>query len=227
MANEQVKTDKLHSLMALEDFKAILSIDDREDKIAKFCLVTSTLTIEQYCKRRLLRKKHFERIELNGDLLLPLKDYPVTKMLAVYTLGIGVKNPLPCGFLTSEFASQTPAKAISTPPSMAGEILEPEFYGIIPDCSLDNDIPFAISLSPALKLYNNFTAIKAVYYAGYPFGKIPADLSAACLELASWNLNRYRGKHIGMTGNTKTEHLELSIPENVKQLLEPYKRRTI
>jgi hypothetical protein len=198
-----MENGNLYTLIPLEEFKTILGIDDREDKITKFCLVTSTLNIEQYCKRRLLRKKHFERIELNGDLLLPLKDYPVTKTLAVFVIRneqLGMRNE---------------------------EVLEPEFYGIVPDCGLDNDIPFSISLSPALKLYNNFTAIKAVYWAGYPFGKIPTDLSAACLELASWNLNRYRGKHIGMTGNTKTEHLELSMPENVKQLLEPYRRKTI
>jgi hypothetical protein len=191
-----MENGNLYTLIPKEEFKALLGIDDREDKIAKFCLVTSTLTIEQYCRRRLLRKKHFERIELNGDLLLPLKEYPVTKILVIYTLG-------------------------------NGEILEPEFYGIIPDCSLDNDIPFSISLSPALLRYQGLSAVKVVYWAGYPLEKIPADLAAACMELASWNLNRYRGRHIGMTGNTKTEHLELSMPENVKQLLDPYRRKTI
>jgi phage/plasmid-associated DNA primase len=73
----------------LDDFKAVLGVDDREDKLARFCLVTSTLTIEQYCKRRLLRKKHFEQIEFCGDLVLPLREYPVSKMLAVYVLGNG------------------------------------------------------------------------------------------------------------------------------------------
>jgi len=62
--------------------------------------------------------------------------------------------------------------------------------------------------------------------------KIPTDLSAACLELATWNLNRYRGKRIGMSGNIKGagvqgEHFELSMPENVKALIEPYKRKVI
>jgi hypothetical protein len=67
-----------------------------------------------------------------------------------------------------------------------------------------------------------------VYWAGYPVGKIPADLVAACMELASWNLNRYRGRHVGMTGNDKSgERLEISMPENVKQLLEAYRRKTI
>jgi hypothetical protein len=196
-----MENGNLHTLIPLADFKAVLGVDDREDKLARFCLVTSTLTIEQYCKRRLLRKKHFERIEFCGDLLLPLREYPVSKILALYAIG-------------------------------NGEIIEPEFYSVVPDCGTDEDIPFYLSLSPALKRYGNLQAIKAVYWAGYASGKVPPDLASACLELTSWNLNRYRGRRVGMTGNIKGagiqgEHFEMSIPENVRTLLEPYRRKTI
>jgi hypothetical protein len=61
----------LHSLIPLEDFKAILSIDDREDTLARYCLVTTTYTIEQYCKRRLLRKKYYETLSFYGDYIFP------------------------------------------------------------------------------------------------------------------------------------------------------------
>jgi dsRNA-specific ribonuclease len=64
----------LHTLIPLEDFKAILGVDDREDTLSRYCLITATYTIEQYCKRRLFLKKHFERIEFHGDLLLPLRE---------------------------------------------------------------------------------------------------------------------------------------------------------
>ena len=67
----------LYTLLSLEDFKALLGIDDREDKLARFCLTDAAYTIEQFCMRRLLRKKHFERIEYYGNLLLPLREYPV------------------------------------------------------------------------------------------------------------------------------------------------------
>jgi hypothetical protein len=71
---------------------------------------------------------------------------------------------------------------------------------------------------------------KVIYWSGYGEGAVPADLSAACLELASWNMSRYKGRRVGMTGNIKGagvqgEHFEMSIPENVRILLEPYKRR--
>jgi len=191
----------LHTLIPLEVFKSLLGVDDREDKIARFCLVASTFTIEQYCKRRLLQKKHFERMGFYGDLFLPLGEYPVNKILAVYTFG-------------------------------SGEILESEFYNVIPDCGSYEDIPYTLSLSPALKRYHGFSAVKVIYWAGYANSDVPADLASACLELASWNMNRYRGRRIGMTGNVRGsgrdgEHFELSMPENVKALLEPYRRRVI
>ena len=202
ISNEKKAVDRLYSLIPIEDFKAVLGVDDREDKISRFCLVTSTLTIEQYCKRKLLRKKYFERIDYAGDLLLPLREYPVSEVLAVY---------------------------------VNGEIMEPDFYSVIPDCGLDYDLPFSLSLSPALRRYRGLSAVKVVYWAGYPFGSVPvvpADLAAACMELAAWNMNRYRGRRIGMTGNVRGrgkdgEHFEINMPANVRFLLEQYTRRVI
>jgi hypothetical protein len=228
----------LHTLIPLADFKAILGIDDREDTLSRYCLVTATFTIEQYCKRRLFLKKHFERIEPNGDLLLPLGEYPVREVLAVYIVGAFGET---------------------------GEPLEPDLYRVIPDLEAETgekpeDTVYSLSLSPALKMPSlafsrlgvfaeqklqqeqnhtailgggrGFYAVKAVYIAGYAYGEAPADLASACLELAAWNMARYRGRRIGMTGNVRGsgkdgEHLEASMPENVRQLLEPYKRRTI
>jgi hypothetical protein len=165
--------------------------------------------------RRLLRKRHFERIWFSGDLLLSLKEYPVTEVLALY--------------------------AIQREPGN-GELIEPEFFSVIPDCGIDNDLPFTLSLSPAVMRLRHIEAFRVVYWAGYApanfaraklaAGKAPADLASACLELASWNMGRYRGRHIGMTGSVRGqgkegEHFEQSMPQNVKALLEPYRRRVI
>ena len=205
MDNEiRVQRPALHTLIPLEDFKALLGVDDREDKISRFCLVTATYAIEQYCKRRFLMKKHFERIEFAGDLLLSLREYPVREVLAVYAI----------------YHTAGP------------ELAEPEFYGLCPEIEERLDIPHALRLSSALGRLPGLTAFKAVYRAGYSPGKAPADLASACLELAAWNMARYRGKRIGMTGNVRGsgkdgEHLETSMPENVRLLLEPYKRRVI
>jgi len=192
-------SNDLHTLIPLEEYKSIMGVDDREDKLCRFCLVTSTLTIEQYCKRKILQKKYFETIKLTDSLLVILKEYPVSEILAVSIFD--------------------------------GQIIEPEFYCPMIGNDYNEEMPFELLLSPSLKPYN-LTAIKVIYWAGYKPCDVPADLSAACLELASWNFNRYKGRRVGMSGNIRGsgvqgEHFELSIPENVKALIEPYRRKTI
>ena len=194
----------LHSLIPLADFRLILGLDDREDALSRYCLVTATCSLEQYCKRRLLRRKCFEFLPFLGDCLFPLRDYPVREILAVH---------------------QTHALKEAV-------IVEPEFYHTIPECGEPENIPFTLSVSPAIRLVRGLAGLKVYYRAGYVPGKAPADLASACLELAAWNMTRYRGRRIGVTGNVRGsgkdgEHLEMSMPENVRQLLEPYKRRTI
>ena len=54
------QSKSVYSLIPLDDFKALLGIDDREEALARFCLTIAAHTIEQHCMRRLLRKKHFE-----------------------------------------------------------------------------------------------------------------------------------------------------------------------
>jgi hypothetical protein len=194
----------LHSLISLADFKAILGIDDREDALSCYCLLTATYTIEQYCRRRLLRKKRFEFLPFYGDYTFLLRDYPVREVLTVY---------------------QTHALKESI-------IVEPELYHTVPGCGELEDIPFSLSVSPAIRLVRDLSGLKVHYRAGYSPGNAPADLASACLELAAWNMTRYRGRRIGMTGNVRGsgkdgEHLETSMPENVRCLLEPYRRRMI
>jgi len=199
-----MKNEKLYTLIPLEEFKALMGVDDREDKLARFCLVTSTLRIEQYCRRRFLHKSFHEQIEFANDEYLVLKEYPVRKVLSVFALyHFGQPN-----------------------------IIEPYFYKIVPDEKSREDIPYTIILSPAILRLRSLAAYRVIYRAGYDIGDVPADLKAACLELAAWNMNRYRGRRIGMTGNIKGagkegEHFEMSMPENVKQLLELYKRKVI
>jgi hypothetical protein len=211
MSNETgVHTPSLHSLISLGDFKALLGLDDREDTLSRYCLITATYTIEQYCRRRLLRKKRFEFFPFYGEYVFPLRDYPVREVLAVY---------------------QTHALKEAV-------IVGPGLYHTIPDCGELENIPFCLSVSPALRLVRELSALKVHYRAGYTPGKagdpcgVPADLASACLELAAWNMSRYRGRRIGMTGNVRGggkdgEYLETSMPENVRGLLEPYRRRVI
>ena len=189
----------LYSLIPLEQFKLILGIDDREDKLSRFCLIAATHSIEQYCKRRLLRRKHFEKIEYNGDLLLPMREYPVVLLLSTQ------------GVFTN------------------GTIINGIVLGTIPDFTSNIDVPFLIELASIAKNYRALKYIQVTYRAGYTAGNVPPDLASACLELAAWNMSRYRSRRIGMTGSVRKdgEHLEMVMPQNVKALLEPYRRKTI
>ncbi|GHV03998.1 hypothetical protein FACS189485_08450 [Spirochaetia bacterium] len=205
MADETV----LHSLIPLTEFKAILGIDDREDPLSCFVLTASTYTIEEYCKRRLLKKKCLEYLGFFGDYIIPLREYPVRKILTLYSI-----HPL-----------NKPNFVI------------PKSYHTIPDCGNDGDpdlwsAPFCLSVSPRLKIERGLSALKIKYWAGYECGEVPPDLASACMELAAWNMSRYRGRRIGLSGAvrgkaTDGEHLESSMPENVRLLLEPYRRKTI
>jgi hypothetical protein len=118
-------------------------------------------------------------------------------------------------------------------PALARKILLiPNITIAFPMRVIREDIPFSFVLRPPIRLSKEEMGIKVRYVAGYVPGKAPADLASACLELAAWNMGRYRGRRIGMTGNVRGsgkegEHLEASMPENVRLLLEPYKRRMI
>jgi hypothetical protein len=200
----------LHSLISLADFKSSLGKDDREDALSRVSLVAATFTIEQYCHRRLLKKNRSEYQLFTGDRIFYLKDYPVREIVAVYL------------------------SSLHTPP----ELVEPDFYqtadlGSEPDCEDVEDIPFCLSISPGVKMIRGSSALKIFYWSGYQTGEVPADLASACMELAEWNMKRFQGGKIGVTGaaswkgQTSGEHLEISMPENVRLLLEPYRRRMI
>jgi len=211
------KNNPLYSLISIEDFKALLGIDDREDKASRFCLLTATFSIEQYCKRRFIKKKHTDYHTYTGDNIFALREYPLRKIISVSSKRLTPNQ----SFAGNEYA------------------VLPEFYRVVPDFGCNEDLPFSLVLQIPKGYSANRVVFKVCYLAGYDIGKVPgtpcgvpSDLEAACMELAAWNMNRYRGRRIGMTGSIRGggkdgEHFELSMPENVKALLEPYRRRVI
>jgi hypothetical protein len=115
-------------------------------------------------------------------------------------------------------------------------LIDPKHYYGVPEEGTGDGLPASLMLRPPFPLSRDERAICVHYAAGYGRGHVPADLGSACLELAAWNFARYRGKRVGMTGSVRRgtpdqrgngEHLELSMPENVRLLLEPYRRVTI
>jgi uncharacterized phiE125 gp8 family phage protein len=201
-----MKNEKpLYCLASFQDFKAINGIDDREDALSRYCLVTATHTIERYCARRLLLKKHTDYLDRYADDVSLLREYPARKIHAVYNDTQHLFGP--------------------------ESLVPPGSYYTLPDTGSAADIPFFLAFRTSRPRYGE-KVLKVKYTAGYAPGEVPADLKAACVELVAWNMSRYRGKRIGLTGSVRGragegEHLEMSMPENVKQLLEPYKRKMI
>jgi len=193
----------LHTLIPIEEFKLLLGVDDRDDKLTKFCLVTSTLSIEQYCRRKLLSKTIHQVFKEWQDLTLFLSEYPVSEIIAVSVIYVSKEH----------------------------QIIEPDLYNLEPLYEMVN-IPYLVNLSPAISRMRGIDAMKVIYKSGYFLDGVPKDLTAACLELAAWNMSRYKGRRVGLTGNVRGggregEHFEMSMPENVRTLLEPYRRKTI
>jgi hypothetical protein len=164
----------LYTLIPPEDFKALLSVDDREDALSRYCLVTATFTIEQYCKRWFLKKRHTDYADFWGDYLFPLREYPARTIEAVHW---NEKR---------QFG--------------AGSLLLPETYHCIPETDGLEDTIYCLSINPIAGLGQGEKVVKVHYEAGYETGEVPPDLASACLELAAWNMSRYRGRRIGMTG---------------------------
>jgi hypothetical protein len=134
-----------------------------------------------------------------------LREYPVRKI-------INVEQTRPC------IDDPTP--------------IDSGLYHTVPDCGVAGDVPAYLSMKPVFGFRRRDWAVKVRYLAGYSIGEVPPDLASACMELAAWNMSRYKGRRIGMTGPVRGkgldgEHLEQSMPENVRLLLEPYRRRTI
>jgi hypothetical protein len=219
-----------HTLISLADFKALLGLDDREDRLSRFCLITATFTIEQYCKRRLFRKKHTDYLTFTGDYLFSLREYPVRRVLSVHVDKDRV-------FGVESLVNPEHYYCLPEPSTDAEGGGPPLDEGVFEDADLWS-VPFSLMLRPPSGLPREEGAIRVRYAAGYSADKVPPDLASACLELAAWNMSRYRGPPlrsrflIGMTGAVRGkgqdgEHLEPSIPENIRGLLEPYKRKTI
>ncbi|MDR0908209.1 MAG: phage head-tail connector protein [Spirochaetaceae bacterium] len=220
-----------HSLIPLEHFKLIMGIDDREDELARYCLEAASSAIEGYCRRKLMARKVTETLTFEGDFILTLREYPVREVLGVWLTTVGtVKTP----------TQPSPKREEQRHP--ATRIVEPDFYNVWPDCGDDVDLPFVLELSQGLKLVPGISAVRVMYRAGYRLLHVPSDLGSACLELAMWNYTRWRGKKAGVvttgmaTGagrgrqafsGVPVEKFEAAMPENVRMLLEPYRRKMI
>jgi hypothetical protein len=166
----RVQANPLYSFISLVDFMAILGIDDREDMLSRYCIITATFTIEHYCKRWLVTKKHTDFLTYRGDFLFTLCEYPICKILSI--------------------------KVDSMRRFNAESLLEPERYYCVPD----DDLIEELSSTMMIQHFHGLPRAEGAIRVRYVPGDAPADLASACMELAARNMTRYKGYRIGMTG---------------------------
>lgn len=196
----------LRILVPLSECKTILGLDDRDDSFTRFLLITASVTVENYLSRRLLHRAHTHYTDYLGQTTIPLKEYPVQRIDAVYA------------DRTRQFTEATR--------------LQPEHYYLTPDPSTFEDLPANLCIPIPNQLPRAPQSLKILYTAGYLLTEIPPDLQQAIIELVAWNFTRYQSHRIGVTGALRgtgkvTESLERTIPEHIRIVLEPYRRRTI
>jgi hypothetical protein len=71
-----------HSLVPLAEAKAFLGVDDRDDSLLGFLLVSFISAVGKYCKRRPLRKRVKEWFVDTILPVFPLLEYPVGEVSA-------------------------------------------------------------------------------------------------------------------------------------------------
>jgi len=196
----------VHSLVNLSECKSTLGLDDRDDSFTLFLSIAATYAAENYCRRRILRKRHTEYFDSVGDNAFFLREYPVREIVSVH----------------EDRCHRFPEASR----------LDPEHYYCTPEILDAEDLISTLTLTPPYPLPRGRKSIRVIYTAGYSVEEVPPDIKQAVIEIVAWNQTRYRSRRIGSTGSIRgsgreAESLELTIPENARLLLEPYKRRTI
>jgi hypothetical protein len=89
------------------------------------------------------------------------------------------------------------------------------------------DVPYSVTVAEGAGL-RKWAVVKIEYVAGYRRREVPEDLAAALVELTAWNYGRYKDKRVGIVGVKKGDTLtyESGMPERVKEMLEPFRRKT-
>jgi uncharacterized phiE125 gp8 family phage protein len=186
--------DTFHSLVPLAEAKAFLGVDDRDDSLLGFLLVSGAYAIEEYCMRRLLRKRIKESFIDTVETVFTLREYPVRSVSAAGIAdGYGGIIPAP--------------------------------YTLSPDGALCN-FPYTLRVFTANREAGR-KSVSVKYIAGYLTADVPPDLKEACLELTAWKYQRHNNRFAYTANNKKEAGFENRMPEKVRELLEPYRRRTI
>jgi hypothetical protein len=194
------------SLISLADFaycREALELDDRDQPAIELLIFSCSAEIESYTGRNLLQRS---LVEYRNGFLNPsmaLRQYPVSEL-----------TELRCNRGDEEF------------------VVNPELF-TLDNPALQNctEQPARIRLNEDYLFPRGRNNIHITYTAGYAADDMPAPLKMALAEMVGWSLKRMRARQIGMSGLTNSKRAkewpvtDKTMPDHVKDLLEPYRRK--
>jgi hypothetical protein len=147
--------------------------------------------------RSLLRRRIKESFVDTAETVFTLREYPVQEVCAVE--GVDVYG-------------------VSTP----------LMYGLTPEAGRLVNLPHTLRIFPARPARGPKT-VNVKYTAGFSMTNVTPDLKEACFELTAWKYLRHSNRLSGIECNKKSDGsaFEIKMPERVKELLEPYRRKVI
>ena len=195
------------NLVSLSACTELLSIDDRDEAILALLVASSSARVERYLTRQILEHNFLGEFDSLGQRDVVLSEYPVRNVTSV------------CCDPERVFGDDT-------------KLADNAWYCATVPYDVFEDLPGSLIFDPFLTLPFGRRVIRVEYTAGYPLDAMPEDLKLATLELVAWELRRVKSKQIGVSGLVPTSGrmertvLEMQMPANVREMLEPYRRRT-
>ena len=195
------------SLVSLAWCKDLIATDDRDESLLGTVVASCSGRVEQYLMRRILERSFVHCFDSLGERELLLPEYPVRSV-----------GPVRCDPLRV-FGEET-------------ALDDGSWYCATVPYDVFEDLPGVLIFDSFLSLPVGSRIIQVSYVAGYPLEHMPEDLQLATAELVAWELRRVKSKQIGVSGLVPTSGrmeravLELQMPANVREMLEPYRRRT-
>ena len=187
--------------------KDLLGSDDRDDALIETLIESCASRIERYLMRRVRERSISQYFDSVGEREIVLSEYPVRSVSSIWC---------------------DPERAFGDETKLDGAA----WYCATVPYDVFEDLPAALIFDPFLSLPIGSRIIRVDYTAGYPLEAMPEDLQLATAELVAWELRRVKSKQIGVSGLVPTSGrmertvLEMQMPANVREMLEPYRRRT-
>ena len=194
------------NLVSLSTCRDLLSIDDRDESILALVVASSSARVERYLMRRILEGNFSGEFDSLGQRDIVLSEYPVRNVISVRC------DP------ERVFGDET-------------KLADNAWYCATVPYDILEDLPAVLIFDPFVSLPIGRRIIRVEYTAGYPLDAIPEDLKLATMELVAWEFRRVKSKQVGVSGFVPTSGrmertvLEMQMPENVREMLEPYRRR--